>query len=182
MIQTPRTRYGEINAILFKQVQNLYRLRRNTYEKSEEKITVSYVVTIGKRTEIPFEERAASFYRILLSALRQDEQLLCVDRCFKIVGPWYILIYCFEGYKKNADKIGYMENGVPCSCLIRRMGYERSFKELRHLSRSQIENANRRMYADEMKRLYPNPADRWVAAINDEKRSGRYAKLTRKEI
>ncbi len=176
MEKKPTTRYGEINTLLSQQVERLYRLRRLSLIKTDKETVASYVVTVKKNPAVSFEARTEAFYRLLLSLLREDEQLVCRDRCFRLIGGHYTLIYCFEGYRKNADLIGYMENGAPRSALVRRMGCERAVKELGLLQPGQVSDIYHRMSLAEMQRCHPNPADRFVASVNTEKCASRVLK------
>ncbi len=165
-----RSRQAVINHALGKELCSLYRIRRIGLFREEPYTVVSYAVTIKKLKPFSFEQRTEIFYRLLLSMLTKHEKLICEDRCFKIVGCSYILIYCFEGYRKNADRIGYISHGVAQSTMIHRMGCERAVREFNRLPSSILQEMEDRMSLSDLKRAYPNPADRFVAIIHAEKK------------
>lgn len=126
------------------------------------------VISLKKDYRKTPEERTRILYETLKNNLIDGEILLTDNRCFTIKGKDYEIIYCIESYKKNADKIWYIENGVPCSVFIRRMGCELAFKWLKD-NKEYRNIVVERMYLEAMIKAHPNPADRFIASINIEK-------------
>ena len=82
----------------------------------------------------------------------------------------YEIVYCAEGYKKSADRIGYVEDGQGRACLIRRMSCGLAVKHCRRLEKGPVRAIYGRMKEAEWVARYPNPADRFVASVNFEKK------------
>ena len=168
MGQNPlKHRANEINQIILNQQKCFYRLRRLPIENGS---AFPYVITLKKLRDKTLEEQIDEYYTMFKNALMDDEVLLTDNRCFSIKGNGYSIIYCIEAYRRSADKIGYVENGKVSSSLIRRMSCERAFQLLRknrvYKYDSFIVN---HMNSEQYKIKYPNPADRFVAILNEYK-------------
>jgi len=138
----------------------IYRLgrRRNIHGRLYE---LDYAVCIKKNAKC-FLDRVAEFDSVLRGALAKGEELRYDDQAFLVVGYDYRIRYVFEGYKKQCDKIGYMEDGKPQFRMLHRMGVSLAFRHyrIRGYNRAEIES---RMFNGDWTDPYPNPGDRFVA-------------------
>lgn len=159
-----RSRANEINGIIRKTMSSVWRLRHLGSFDSDNLKREDYCVTLKKIKGVSFEERVEEFYDLLKNAVSQNEKLFLGNRCFTIKCGLYSISYTLEGYKKNADRIGYMSDGVPLAEVMNRMSCETAFKLYCKMGNI---NAGRRkpgfcMYKQEIVDAFPNPADRFV--------------------
>ena len=128
---------------------------------------ISYVVTIN-RDERSFYQRTESFIQCLRDNLEPGEKLICENKFFSICGDWYIINFCFEGYKKQPTMIGYMSNsGIVMYEQLNRMGCEAAFRYIDKQGDSRIDILAR-MNVEEFCNDYPNPAERLIKSIKLE--------------
>ncbi len=168
MGQNPsKQRANEINQIILNHQKCFYRLRRLPTESGS---VFPYVITLKKLRDRTLEEQIEEYYTMFTSALIGDEVLLTDNRCFSIKGDGYSVIYCIEAYRRSADKIGYVENGKVSTSLIRRMSCERAFQFLRKHRVDKYDSfIVNHMNSEQYKIKYPNPADRFIAIVNEYK-------------
>lgn len=160
---TAKMRTKEIRDRITEGTDGLWRIKKLAFYDEGYYNYASYCVTLVKIKGIPFEKRVTDFYSLLLSSLKNGEELITSDRCFTVKSEYYEITYCLEGYKKDADKIGYMENGEPKTVVLHRMSCEKAFKWASDNLKCDVSFI---MNVYEMKEYYPNPADRFVKIIN----------------
>ena len=160
-----RMRAQQLNNAIMQTQKPIWRLRRLDLFNAKHTHTCSYVVTIEKDSS-SFEERTSKFYEMLKSNVLTTESLSTSCKCFTICGEGYEITYCLEGYKKSADKIGYVEDARICTELMRRMPSEVAAKQFKNFEEWEKIDICDRMKFSEWINCYPNPADRFVASIN----------------
>lgn len=163
-----KERAKQLNDAIFQRYLEIFTIRSLDVAERQPENTRYRVISLKKDYRKTAEERTQIIYETLKNNLVEGELLLTDNRCFTIKGRDYEIIYCIESYKKNADKIWYIENGVPCSSFIRRMGCELAFKWLKD-NKEHRKIVGERMYFEAMRKAYPNPADRFIASVNIEK-------------
>lgn len=153
------------NAIMafMKPVWRMRRLPFRSEDHCQERI---YVITLRKDRRKSFSERVEEFSQCLKDHLSEGETLLCRDRSFVIKGKLYQITYILEGYKKHADRIGYMESGEAKTVLMRRISTDEAFRWMKSCTRGEIGDIWERMNFREMVCAYPNMADRFAASVN----------------
>ena len=166
---TMKLRSKQLNNLILQTQQPIRRLREIDFTSEESMHSCSFVITFIK-DGATLEERTLNFYETLKSNLLKDEELHTGFECFTVCGDEYEIIYCLEGYKNCADKIGYMENGVPCTSLVKRMPCELAVKQCEALEKCEQRDVYARMRFSEWINRYPNPAERFVASVNLAKR------------
>ena len=83
------------------------------------------------------------------------------------------MIYVLEGYKKHADRIGYVLWRQAQTELLHRMGCEEVFRILSKSRRDIREEFFNRMSILELTEKYPNPADRFVSIFTTERQQAK---------
>lgn len=161
-------RARQLNYAIFQTHQEIYTVRSLDISERLSEDSRYRVISLKKSYDKTIEDRIYMLYKTLKNNLLYNEELLTDNRCFTIKGKDYEIVYCIETYKKNADRIRYIENGKVCSSLIRRMGIEVAFKWLKK-NPGYRKIIGERFYLDAMVKTYPNPADRFVASVNIEK-------------
>ena len=155
-----------INEQLLQSPFYIYRVRRLPSREGEK----AYVITLLKRTEISVETRIENIYQFFRNALKPGERLETDYRSFRIVGKNYQLVYCIELYKRNANKLGYIEQDEVKTQYLMRMGCDLAFRWLNQHKLSIDDSFVQNKITDDAFCLrYPNPADRFIAIINDYK-------------
>ena len=101
-----------------------------------------------------------------MNALAEDEELICEKGFFIVSGKGYSIEYCLEAYGKHANMLGYYADGQVYIRPLNRMGCCEAIKWASECSNEEKDDINARMNFREMKRGYPNPADRFVKSIN----------------
>ena len=163
-----RERARQLNDVIFQTHQEIYTVRSlDIAERLLDDVRFRVVTLKWSHHKSP-EERVRAIYETLKNNLLYDEELLTNNRSFTIKGKEYEIVYCIETYKKNADRIWYIENEKVCTSLTRRMGIEVAFKWLKK-NPDYRKVICERFYLDAMVKTYPNPADRFVASVNIEK-------------
>lgn len=160
---TMRLRQQRLHNEIMKKMEPVWKIKKISPDKNDWNKRCDYVVTIRKSKDASFMERVQDFYRCLSESLSENEELCCEDYCYKIIGKGYQITYTFEGYKRNADQIGYNDG---CTKFLNRMSTEKAFKWLENCSDTEVSDIFSRMDFKEMKHAYPNPADRFVASVN----------------
>lgn len=132
---------------------------------------VSYAITISKNGDT-FEDRVSKFANLLSSNIKDGERFYCMDDCFHVSAERYRITFVYEGYKKTADRIGYMnDDNQPCSKLIYRMSSLIAWKQVPSLGyKDNYEFIYRSMRMEELVYKYPNPAERLVFICKFQKR------------
>lgn len=160
-----RLRARELNDLIFRTQKPLRGPRRLDIGNRKRTESCSYVVTFIK-DGTSLEDRVLKFCEFLKSHLTSDEELSTGCRCFTVYGDRYEICYCLEGYNKNADKIGYVDDGQIKADLMRRMPCEVAARQLGNLEREEVRDVYSRMQFREWVNRYPNPAERFVASVN----------------
>lgn len=163
-----RERTRQLNDAIFQTHEEIYTVRSLDIAERLSEDSRYRVITLKKSYNKNVEERVQILYKTLKNNLLHNEELLTDNRCFTIKGKDYKIVYCIETYKKNTDRIWYIENGEVCTSLINRMGIEVAFKWLKY-NPERRKAIGERMYLEAMIDTYPNPADRFVASVNIEK-------------
>lgn len=163
----PRKRANEINQKLFSVQKDIYRLRRLP---SKEANAPSYIITIKKQAEVSLQKQIEQYNYFFNDVLLHHETLSTVNKCFAIRSDEYEITYCIEAFRKNAERIGHFETEGVQTTLIKRMGCEKAFRWMkRNGITKHDEHIVNLMSSADLKKCYPNPADRFVACINDYK-------------
>lgn len=158
-------RVDELFLIIIRSKKPKTRIRKIISYQNEDKSRYFYVVTISKNEKL-FTERVDEFNNLLLDNLKPNESLVYNNDCFCIMSDKYEISYTFEGYYKQANKKGYIINGIANEKLLHRMGFEFAIKYARKhniydLAISEIDNTV-------WQEKYPNSADRLIAIIKHE--------------
>lgn len=164
-----RTRIEDFKRAILAEMKPIWTIRRIHRLASERDHDYSFVVTLRKDASKPFLSRCAQFYQCLTSHLGKNEKLSTENECFTVIGEWYSIAFCLEGYKKHPNQMGYYSHSQPRTKLIRRMGCDEAFRWLKcnpKISKAVILD---RMNFREMVHAYPNPADRFIASVNISK-------------
>ncbi|MCR5690535.1 MAG: hypothetical protein K6G71_09840 [Clostridiales bacterium] len=162
---TLRIRKKELRACILRDMGPVWNIRKISSYQDEWEKSFDYTVTLRKSIEKSFLTRVTEFYDCLKGNLSEDETLVCEDRTFTVSGERYCIRFVLEGYKDQADLIGYYENGHARQDIPRRMSVEAAYKWLSQCSSLEKSDVRRRMNFREMKDRYPNPADRIVASV-----------------
>lgn len=163
--KTTSNRINELYMAIVNNEKPKARIRKVISYQNKEKPKFFYVVTISKN-EKPFTERVNEFNELLLDNLKPNESLIYIDDCFCIVSDKYEISYAFEGYYKQANKKGCIENGIAYEKLLHRMGFEFAIKYAK--KHNVYDSAISKMDNVEWQEKYPNSADRLVAIIKHE--------------
>lgn len=119
----------------------------------------NYVIVLRK-TARAFQERVEEVVDVLTLTLREDERIEYSHQTIGVAGKGYVIRYSIEGYKKQCDKKGYVENGVNRIEFIRRMGLPLLFRQRWMPARIKVESC---MYDNDWRSRFLNPVDRYVA-------------------
>ncbi|MGM9652215.1 MAG: hypothetical protein ACI3XP_01090 [Eubacteriales bacterium] len=166
---TAKTRTEDFKRAILAEMKPVWTIRKIQHQASDRDHDYSFVVTLRKDASKSFQNRCSEFYRCLSSHLGKDELLSTHNECFTVIGEWYSIAFCLEGYKKHPNQMGYYEHDWPRTKLIRRMGCDEAFRWLKcnpKISKAVILD---RMNFREMVHAYPNPADRFIASVNISK-------------
>ena len=164
-----KTRIEDLKQAILAEMKPVWTIRRIQHLSSDRDHDYSFVVTLRKDTGKSFKNRCGEFYRCLVSHLGKNEQLHTNHECFTVIGEWYSIAFCLEGYKKHSNQIGYYSHNRPRTKLIRRMGCDEVFRWMKQnpgMNKTAVFN---RMNFREMVHAYPNPADRFIASVNISK-------------
>lgn len=125
-----------------------------------------YVLNIRK-SEQPFTDRADYFNKFLLSIIKPGERLTYDNESFCIISDNYKISYTLEGYSKQPNMKGYIDNDIPSQKLLYRMGF---YFALRYAKKYDVyESAFSKMDNAGWVEKYPDPADRLVALFKHER-------------
>lgn len=164
--QTTTNRINELYMTIVSNEKPKTRIRKVISCLNKKKPKYFYVVTISKN-EKKFTERVNNFNNLLIDNLKPNERLVYNDDCFCIVSDEYEISYILEGYYKQANKKGYIINGVADEKLLCRMGFEFAINYAKkygvyNLAISKMDNPG-------WQEKYTNLADRLVALIKHER-------------
>lgn len=150
--------------------------------------TAGYVIVLQRRRSAQppvLAEQVRQVRDILFSALAEGETLCCRYRAFWIESGTYTISFTVEAYNKHPALSAHMDGGeeersgrgqrggIAVIEPLGRMPTSLAFRQLRELAGGQAYERTpvwRRMGLRNMRRRYPNPADRLVASIKIEKR------------
>ena len=165
--QTTTNRINELYMAIVSNEKPKPRIRKVfSYSNNNNKPKHFYVVTISKN-EKSFIQRVNSFNNLLIDNLKPNENLAYNNDCFCIASDEYELSYILEGYYKQANKKGYIVNGVADEKLLCRMGFEFAIKYAKKHNAYNL--AISKMSDSGWQEKFPNPADRLVALIKHER-------------
>ena len=165
--QTTTNRINELYIAIVSNEKPKPRIRKVfSYSNNNNKPKHFYVVTISKN-EKSFIQRVNSFNNLLIDNLKPNENLAYNNDCFCIASDEYELSYILEGYYKQANKKGYIVNGVADEKLLCRMGFEFAIKYAKKHNAYNL--AISKMSDSGWQEKFPNPADRLVALIKHER-------------
>lgn len=173
-----KLRVDNYKRMILEKMDPVWKIRKIGVSRTEESQDYAYVVTLKKDPGKSLSLRCADFYRYLGDQLEDGEELNTDDRCFTIVGQRYRISFCLEGYKKHPDQMGYYAQGRTQTKLIGRMGCEEGFFWLKQ-NGIQLPAVLERMNFKELKRAYPNPAERFIASVKIQKWQSRSASYIR---
>lgn len=134
----------------------VYRLSRSVNAGIDES---AYVIVL-KKAGCPFEELVTKVVALIQGCLEDGEKLIFANQSVAVKGADYVIRYYIEGYKKQCDRMGFVDDGKVRMRLIRRMGVSLLFRQKWRPPRLEIES-----YMDnaDWERQYVNEADRYVA-------------------
>ena len=134
----------------------VYRLSRCVNAEIDES---AYVIVL-KKAGCPFEELVTKVVALIRECLEGGEDMIFANQSIAVKGTDYVIRYYIEGYKKQCDRMGFVDDGAVRVELIRRMGVSLLLRLKWMPSRLEIES-----YMDnaDWKRQYVNEADRYVA-------------------
>ncbi|MBQ8907050.1 MAG: hypothetical protein IJY71_00490 [Clostridia bacterium] len=167
-----RLRARELNELAQRTLHCVWRLRCLDVTEEENRRSCSYVISLDKEWG-SFESNVRSFYKLLKESLNEKETLSTDCKCFTVRGEGYEIVYCVEGYRNHADRVGYIQKGRPLVTLMRRMCCELAAKQSKHFEPWELEDVKRRMRQPDWIEQYPNPAERYVESVNLTKRQRR---------
>ena len=130
--------------------------------------TYDYVEGIGT-VEKSLEDRTIEVKDFIQERLSEDEVFKYDNEAFYIETPEYELRYYIEAYKKNPNRYGYFEMGIPVVRKIYGRGAAESFYDLKHKYGPHsdiVEKVFREMNDDTNGILYPNARERFIALCN----------------
>lgn len=162
-----KLRIQALKDAILSSVAPVWRIRKlHTHYGKRDKES-SFVVILSKKPGESFLERTQAFYQCLKSNLKDDEKLVCDGKCFTVKKEWYSITFALEGYKKNSNVFGYVEDGKVSTDLSCRMSCHCAFDWIeKHCTEVEKSDIKKRMLFREMEDRYPNPADRFVASVN----------------
>ena len=164
--QTTTNRINELYMTIVSNEKPKTRIRKIISYPNKKKPKHFYVVTISKN-EKSFIQRVNNFNNLLIDNLKPNENLDYNNDCFCIASDEYEISYILEGYYKQANKKGYIINGVAYEKLLCRMGFEFAINyakkhDVYNLAISKMDNPG-------WQEKYTNLADRLVALIKHER-------------
>lgn len=164
--QTTTNRINELYIAIVSNEKPKPRVRKVFSYSYNKKPQHFYVVTISKN-EKSFIQRVNNFNNLLIDNLKPNENLVYNNDCFCIASDEYEISYILEGYYKQANKKGYIINGVAEEKLLCRMGFEYAINYAKkygvyNLAISKMDNPC-------WQEKFPDSADRLVAIIKHER-------------
>lgn len=157
--QKTLSRVYEINNFLLHNVKTIFRLRKIGLSHSQDKHIYAYAVTLLKDHVHTLEEMAEVFYNSCKSVLDCSEILTTEGKTFKIVSDEFEIFYYLEAWRKSADKIAYIENGIVKTELLHRMSCEQAAYVFKKYNVDLFEILNK----SEILQRYDSYADKYVA-------------------
>lgn len=165
-----KQRGQSIKKLIMERMKPVWRYQKLLSYEGENAKYSSYVVTLRKIPATSFEERTLQFYNCLKDSLVEGEKLECKDKSFIISGTGYSITLCLEAYKKHPNMIGYIEDEMPQTALLHRMGCVNAFKWMEQCSDIEQSDIMKRLHFFEMTDRYRNPGDRFVKSVVITKR------------
>lgn len=157
--QKTLSRVYEINNFLLHNVKTIFRLRKIGLSHSQDKHIYAYAVTLLKDHVHTLEEMAEVFYNSCKSVLNCSEILTTKGKAFKIISDEFEIFYYLEAWRKSADKIAYIENGIVKTELLHRMSCEQAAFVFKKYNVDLFEILNK----SEILQRYDSHADKYVA-------------------
>lgn len=117
-----KTRIEDFIQAILTEMKPVWTIRRIRHLSSERDHDYGFVVTLRKDAGKSFLKRCCEFYRCLSGHIGKNEQLSTDHECFTVLGEWYSIAFCLEGYKKHPNQMGYYSQSRPQTKLLRRMG------------------------------------------------------------
>lgn len=154
-----KTRIQEINEYLLRNSKTIYRLRKIRETSRSGRQICAYAVSLIKEHGMDLIGQTLSFYNSCKQVLAGGEKLVTENRYFKVVSDSFEVFYCLEAWRKNADKVCYVENDEIRIELLHRMGCEQAAGIFKREGVDPLELLN----DVELLRGYDNPADRYAA-------------------
>ncbi len=156
----PKTlrRVYEMNNFLLKNIKTIFRLRKIGLSFFENKIVYAYSVSLTKEYST-LEEIVEIFYNKCKGMLNESETLLTEGTFFRIVSYDYEVFYYLEAWRKSADRIGYIKDGIVKTELLHRMSCEQAAYVFKKHNIDPFEFINKL----ECLKKYDNHADKYVA-------------------
>lgn len=133
----------------------------------------AYVLIFKKNEKVSFLNRTQAFHSFLKKIINDEEKLECRNHCFTVISlkNKYEISFSLEGYKKNADITGYVdEKGLAKTENPKRISIYKAFRELKKFNCDERIDIMSRLSLPEMIYKYPNPADRFAASLNIAKK------------
>lgn len=166
---TMQTRQQALRLAITESVKPVWSVRCILLPVKGERKECAYAITLRKDAAVSFGERNERFYACLRDNLAVGEKLTCEDRCYTVSGHGYSVTYVLEGYKKQPDRIGFVENGVPKTALLHRMGVEAAYRWTEECGGVTPESVLQRTVLREMRKNIPNPGTRYVVSAKISK-------------
>ena len=162
---TDKLRRQALLRIIRQEMQPIWRIRSLESVCTPWQRLTSYAVTLRRDRQVSFAERNRQFYACLQKSLDPGENLLCEDQCYSVVGEGYCIRFVLEGYKKHADRFGYVEGETACVAPLHRMGTDEACAWAEGCTEAERSDIQKRMQFLEMKDKYPNPGQRFVESV-----------------
>lgn len=164
--QTTTNRINELYMAIVSNEKPKPRIRKVFSYSNNKKPKHFYVVTISKN-EKSFIQRVNNFNNLLIDNLKPNENLVYNNDCFCIASDEYEISYILEVYYKQANKKGYIINGVADEKLLCRMGFEFA---INYAKKYNVYNfAISKMDNPVWQEKFPDSSDRLVAIIKHER-------------
>lgn len=154
-----KSRVQQINENLLQNIKTVYRFRKVQYDIVDNKPLYAYVISLAKSYPLSLEEQILSVYNHLKSILLTDETLVTENKCLKIISNLYEVEYCIEAWRKNADKIAYIQDGKVVIELLHRISCEQAARIFKKHEVEPFELLN----TLETLQKYNNPAEKYCA-------------------
>ncbi len=154
-----KSRIQQINETLMGNVKQIYKLRKIWQDIEGGKPRCAYVASLARCFGHTAEDQARLFYEQLQATLTGKECLLTENKCFTVVSNEFEAVYCVELWRKNADKIAYVQDGKIVIEQIYRMSCEQASAVFR---KHKLQPLKLLSTMEEVKE-YQNPADKYTA-------------------
>lgn len=152
-------RVDELNKALLCSVKPIFRLRKIGISQKERKKEYAYTISFARDYKHSLEEMVREFYRVCGELVRGEEVLTAEGKAFKIASCDFEVFYYIEAWRKSADKIAYMEDGVVKIEQLHRMSCEQAAYVFKKHRIDPLEL----MHKIEALQKYDNHADKYTA-------------------